>query len=59
MRRYPEAIPLLGKLLQFGARGYRVGRDLEGSIQRLCDKLVVKAKQAQANQANQPDPESE
>ena len=53
----PEAIPLLGKLLQFGARGYRVGRDLEGAIEKLCDELVVKAKQAQANQAQQPNPE--
>jgi hypothetical protein len=56
----PEAIPLLGKLLQFGARSYRVGRDLEASIEELCDELLVKAKKLeamQAKQGQQPNPE--
>jgi hypothetical protein len=53
----PEAIPLLGEMLQFASRAYRVGRSLEGSIEKLVDELVVKAKQIQQNQANQPNPE--
>jgi len=53
----PEAIPLLGNMLQFAARSYRVGRSLEGAIEKLCDELVVKAKALQQKQANQPNPE--
>jgi hypothetical protein len=53
----PEAIPLLGDMLQFAARSYRVGRSLEGAIEKLCDELVVKAKALQQKQANQPNPE--
>lgn len=53
----PEAIPLLGKLLQFGVRGYRVGRDLETSIEQFCDEMVVEAKKKAAQAAQQPNPE--
>ena len=53
----PEITPLLGKLLQFGVRGFRVGRDLESSIEEFCDSAVKIAKQKQAQAASQPNPE--
>jgi hypothetical protein len=53
----PEITPLLGKLLQFGVRGFRVGRDLEASIEEFCDQAVKIAKQRQAHAASQPNPE--
>lgn len=53
----PEIVPLLGKLLQFGVRGFRVGRDLESSIEEFCDQAVKIAKQKQAAAASQPNPE--
>lgn len=53
----PEITPLLGKLLQFGVRGFRVGRDLEASIEEFCDQAVKLAKQKQAAAAQQPNPE--
>jgi hypothetical protein len=53
----PEITPLLGKLLQFGVRGYRVGRDLEASIEEFCDQAVKIAKQRQQAAQNQPNPE--
>lgn len=53
----PEILPLLGKLLQFGVRGFRVGRDLESSIEEFCDQSVKIAKQKQAQAAAQPNPE--
>lgn len=53
----PEIIPLLGKFLQFGVRGHRVGRDLEVAIEDFCDEAVVAAKQRQAAAASQPTPD--
>lgn len=53
----PEMTPLLGKLLQFGVRGFRVGRDLEASIDEFCEQAVKLAKQRQMNAAQQPNPE--
>lgn len=53
----PEITPLLGKLLQFGVRGFRVGRDLEASIEDFCDQATKLAKQKQAEAASQPNPE--
>lgn len=53
----PEAIPLLAKLLQFGARAYRIGRDLETSIEQFAEEMTVKAKQMQQKAAQQPNPE--
>jgi hypothetical protein len=56
----PESAPLLGKLLQFAVRGFRVGRDLESAIEDFCDQAEElaqkKAAQAQAQQG-QPNPE--
>jgi hypothetical protein len=53
----PEITPLLGKLLQFGVRGFRVGRDLESSIEEFCDQATKIAKQRQAEAKAQPNPE--
>lgn len=53
----PEITPLLGKLLQFGVRGFRVGRDLEASIEDFCDEATKIAKKKQAEAANTPNPE--
>jgi hypothetical protein len=53
----PEITPLLGKLLQFGVRGFRVGRDLESSIEEFCEEAVKIAKQKQQAAANTPNPE--
>lgn len=53
----PEITPLLGKLLQFGVRGFRVGRDLESSIEEFCDMAVKIAKQKQLQAQSQPNPE--
>jgi hypothetical protein len=51
----PQAAPLLGKFLQFGVRGFNVGRELEQAIEDFCDEAVVAAKQHAANP--QPNPE--
>jgi hypothetical protein len=53
----PEMTPLLGKLLQFAVRGFRVGRDLEASIEEFCDQAVKLAKQKQQEAQNKPNPE--
>lgn len=52
----PDAIPMLGKLLQFGVRGFRVGRDLEKSIDEFVDKAERTAK-AKEGQPPPPNPE--
>jgi hypothetical protein len=53
----PEMTPLLGKLLQFGVRGYRVGRDLEAAIEDFCDQATKIAQQNKAQAASKPNPE--
>lgn len=53
----PEITPLLGKLLQFGVRGFRVGRDLESTIEDFCEQATKIAKQKQAEAASRPNPE--
>ena len=53
----PEVVPLLGKLLQFGVRAHRVGRDLENAIEEFADEAVVAAKKREAMAAQQPNPE--
>lgn len=48
----PPLVPLLGKLLTFGVRGYRVGRDLEMAIEEFTEQAAVYAQQA----ASKPNP---
>jgi hypothetical protein len=52
----PDFVPLAAKLLQFGVRGYRVGRDLENAIDEFSDKAVLKARQT-ANGPPPPNPD--
>jgi hypothetical protein len=49
----PSATPLMGELLKFGARGFRVGRDL---MDCLDDYIDQKTKQSQQPQPPKPDP---
>lgn len=53
----PEITPLLGKFLQFGVRGFPIGRDLESAIEEFCDQAVVTAKQHAAAAAQKPNPQ--
>lgn len=53
----PQAAPLLGKFLQFGVRGFNVGRELEQAIEDFCDEAIVAAQQHQQNSSQQPNPE--
>ena len=39
----PDAAPMLGKLLLFGVRGFRAGRDLESTIEEFVDKMEADA----------------
>ncbi len=51
----PSSVPLLGKLLQFGVRGFRVGRDLEASIEEFVDEAEKSAKARAANPPPNPE----
>jgi hypothetical protein len=52
----PEAAPMLGKLLQWGVRRYRTGRDVEQSIDEFCDRMEKQVK-AMQGQPKPPSPE--
>jgi hypothetical protein len=52
----PQAAPLLGKLLQFGVRGFRVGRDLESAIEQFCEEAENMAKMQAAQAQSKPNP---
>lgn len=52
----PELGPLLGKMLLFGVRAFRSGRDMETSIEDALAQLE-KAQQAAAQQPKPPSPE--
>jgi hypothetical protein len=51
----PDAVPLLGKLLQFGVRRYRVGRDLEQAIEEYAEKAEQRAKAMAAHPPPNPE----
>jgi len=51
----PEWIPLASRFLQFSARKYKAGRDLEAAIDDFASKMRVKSKQLIENPP--PDPE--
>ena len=40
LMKAPQLAPLAGALLTFGARGFRIGRDLEDRIEEASDRLV-------------------
>ena len=50
-KQQPEMLPLLGELLMFGIRGFKIGRTVEGSF----EKFIETAKQ----QAQNPQPSTE
>ena len=52
----PETGPLIGELLQFSTAPWRVGRQLESTIDELVDSLSQKAQAAAQNQGG-PSPE--
>ncbi len=51
----PEATPMLGKMLLWGVRRFRVGRDLEASIEEFSELAMEKAKQLAANPPPNPE----
>lgn len=51
----PEAMPLLGRTLQWAARKYRIGRDLEAEINSFVSRMEKKAKQVIANPPPNPE----
>jgi flagellar biosynthesis GTPase FlhF len=53
----PEIAPLLGKFLQFGVRGFSVGRDLETAIEDFSDQATKLAQQKQQEAKQQPNPQ--
>lgn len=52
----PKIVPLLGKILLFGVRGFRTARDLEASIENFVDQAEQQVK-ASEGQPPKPDPE--
>jgi len=54
----PDAVPMLGKMLLFGVRGFRAGRDLESTIEEFVDKAEKDAAEKQ-NAPPQPNPEQQ
>lgn len=50
----PKMLPLLGKLLLFGVRGFKAGRELEAAFEETVDRL-----EQQAAQPQQPPPNPE
>ena len=53
----PAAIPLLAKMLQWGVRKFRTGRDLESAIDEFADKMEKMAQQQMGGQ-HQPSPQA-
>ena len=53
----PEFVPLAGKMLQFGCRRFKAGRDLESAINDFTEKMAKKAKHLSENP--QPTPEEQ
>lgn len=51
----PESMPLLAKTLQWATRKYRVGRDLEASINTFCEQMMKKAKAIAQNPPQNPE----
>lgn len=54
----PDAVPLLGKMLQFGVRKFRTGRDLESAIDEFIGKMEKKALAMAAGMGQHQSPEA-
>lgn len=53
----PEAVPVLGRMLQWGVRKFRVGRDLESALDDFVKKVDKRVKEQLKNP--KPDPEQQ
>lgn len=51
----PALLPLLGRLLLFGARAFRVGLEMESAIENATERMASAAEQAQQNPPPNPD----
>ena len=58
-QQHPELVPLLGEMLLFGIRGFKIGRTIEGSFEQFVAQATQneKAKAAQPPQPPPPTPE--
>lgn len=58
-QQHPELVPLLGEMLLFGIRGFKIGRTIEGSFEQFVAQATQneKAKVAQPPQPPPPNPE--
>ena len=58
-QQHPELVPLLGEMLLFGIRGFKIGRTIEGSFEQFVAQATQneKAKAAQPPQPPPPNPE--
>jgi len=54
-QQHPELVPLLGEMLLFGIRGFKIGRTIEGSFEQYISQATQQAK-AKAAQPPQPPP---
>jgi len=48
----PEMAPLIAKMLMFGMRGFKQGRELEGDFEQTFEKLAAQAQQPKPQQPN-------
>ena len=55
VKNLPEAMPLMGRMLQWGVRKYRVARDLEFAVDSFIEAMEKKAKDIEKN-GPPPDP---
>lgn len=53
----PQAVPLFGRILEFGVRKFRTGRDLESAISTFVKQSILIAKKIEENPP--PDPEQQ
>ena len=53
----PEILPVVTQMLLFGIRGFKVGRELEGTFEQFQQQAVQKVAERQANP--QPDPKEQ
>ena len=53
----PNIVPLMGKMLQFGARGFKAGRELETAIDQYVASLEKQTQEAQSQPPQPPPPD--
>jgi len=54
-QQHPDLVPILGEMLLFGIRGFKIGRTIEGSFEQYIAQATQQAK-AKAAQPPQPPP---